>query len=143
MGSRGQFTSAHRPPVHWLTVCNSPVTPAQTSATLLGDESRKQRRRECHNQVEKRRREHINAMIEELNKLLPSKFKMPDPDMAIEDDDEDDANTQESPVKKKVREIKTFDWISVADKSFAEVEADSFHVQAAKGIGSMQGPHTQ
>ncbi|BEI89604.1 uncharacterized protein CcaverHIS019_0209660 [Cutaneotrichosporon cavernicola] len=79
----------------------SPMTPAQSVQALLGDESRKQRRRECHNQVEKRRREHINAMIEELNKLLPPRFKNPlDPDVAIEDD-EDDENGPESPVKKK------------------------------------------
>lgn len=79
----------------------SPMTPAQSVHALLGDESRKQRRRECHNQVEKRRREHINAMIEELNKLLPPRFKNPlDPDLAIEDDEEDDV--VESPVKKKV-----------------------------------------
>lgn len=79
------------------------MTPAQSVQALLGDESRKQRRRECHNQVEKRRREHINAMIEELNKLLPPRFKNPlDPDVAIEDD-EDEENGADSPVKKKVR----------------------------------------
>lgn len=80
----------------------SPITPAQSVHALLGDEGRKQRRRECHNQVEKRRREHINAMIEELNKLLPPRFKNPmDPDVAIEDDEDEEATT-ESPVKKKV-----------------------------------------
>jgi hypothetical protein len=79
----------------------SPMTPAQSVQALLGDESRKQRRRECHNQVEKRRREHINAMIEELNKLLPPRFKNPlDPDVAIEDD-EDEENPADSLVKKK------------------------------------------
>ncbi|CAK9785586.1 unnamed protein product [Cutaneotrichosporon oleaginosum] len=80
---------------------DSPMTPAQSVQALLGDESRKQKRRECHNQVEKRRREHINAMIEELNKLLPPRFKNPlDPDVAIEDDDEEE-NPPDSPVKKK------------------------------------------
>lgn len=74
------------------------------SVALLGDESRKQRRRECHNQVEKRRREHINAMIEELNKLLPAKFKMPiEAEVAVEDDEDEELNPPESPVKKKVR----------------------------------------
>lgn len=80
----------------------SPLTPAQSVHALMGDESRKQRRRECHNQVEKRRREHINAMIEELNKLLPVRFKNPlDHDIAIEDDEEEEA-IAESPAKKKV-----------------------------------------
>ncbi|WOO76966.1 uncharacterized protein LOC62_01G000572 [Vanrija pseudolonga] len=80
---------------------DSPVTPAQNIQSLIGDETRKQRRRECHNQVEKRRREHINAMIEELNKLLPSKFKMPlEAEVAIEDEDEEEA-TADSPIKKK------------------------------------------
>lgn len=78
------------------------MTPAQNIQSLIGDETRKQRRRECHNQVEKRRREHINAMIEELNKLLPSKFKMPlEAEVAIEDEDEEEA-TADSPIKKKV-----------------------------------------
>ena len=37
----------------------------------IEDSSKRQKRRESHNQVEKRRREHINAKIEELGKLLP------------------------------------------------------------------------
>lgn len=77
---------------------DSPVTPAQNIQQLLGDEGRKQRRRECHNQVEKRRREHINAMIEELNKLLPQKFKMPLESEVIEDEEEEE---MDSPVKKR------------------------------------------
>lgn len=51
----------------------SPITPAQGLASLYDD--KKQRRRECHNQVEKRRRENINARIEELSVLLPPHYK--------------------------------------------------------------------
>lgn len=76
-----------------------PVTPAQNVQQLMGDEGRKQRRRECHNQVEKRRREHINAMIEELNKLLPQRFKMPLDHEVIEDEEEEEP--ADSPVKKR------------------------------------------
>ena len=53
----------------------SPVTPAQPLLGLPEDVCKKQRRRECHNQVEKRRREHINARIEELSLLLPPHYK--------------------------------------------------------------------
>lgn len=82
----------------------SPVTPAQGMQALLGEESRKQRRRECHNQVEKRRREHINAMIEELNKLLPAKFKMPlDGDVAVEDEEDEEAENTAAKKKKSKR----------------------------------------
>ncbi len=111
------------------------MTPAQSVQALLGDESRKQRRRECHNQVEKRRREHINAMIEELNKLLPPRFKNPlDPDVAIEDD-EDEENPADSPVKKKVR-------LGDGSKSDdEEVEAHRLYFQAAEGRCPVQGPH--
>jgi len=42
-------------------------------------------------------------MIEELNKLLPAKFKMPiEAEVAVEDEEDEDPNhTTESPVKKK------------------------------------------
>jgi hypothetical protein len=66
------------------------VTPAQALPHLPSEESyKKQRRRECHNQVEKRRREHINAKIEELSQLLPPNYN--DADEAVEDDEDDEA----------------------------------------------------
>lgn len=114
------------------------MTPAHSAAVLLGDESRKQRRRECHNQVEKRRREHINAMIEELNKLLPTKFKMPmEGDIAVEDEDDDDPNPAESPVKKKV--LQDFGY----HLTHAEDEANSFYLETAEGLRSVQGQNSE
>lgn len=73
--------------------------------TLLPSEEtyKKQRRRECHNQVEKRRREHINAKIEELSQLLPATYSQIDETLG-EDDDEDD--NVDSPIRKKVRQRK-------------------------------------
>lgn len=62
------------------------------SPPLDQEQSKKQRRRECHNQVEKRRREHINAKIEELGHLLPPQYNQD------EEEEEDD-----SPKKRKPR----------------------------------------
>ena len=71
----------------------SPLTPALQLAQLPlmanEDSLKKQRRRECHNQVEKRRREHINAMIEELNRLLPIQHRMYDEAVLDEEEEED------------------------------------------------------
>ncbi|ORY21746.1 hypothetical protein BCR39DRAFT_552974 [Naematelia encephala] len=73
----------------------SPMTPV---LPLVDDTAKKQRRRECHNQVEKRRREHINAKIDELSHLLPPKYLLLDE--AVEDEEEEDAD---SPKKKSKR----------------------------------------
>jgi len=79
---------------------DSPLTPAHTLPNLHPDESyRKQRRRECHNQVEKRRREHINAKIEELSQLLPPSYAQLDE--AIADEEEEEEEPGVSPIKKK------------------------------------------
>lgn len=59
------------------------------------ERSKKQRRRECHNQVEKRRREHINAKIEELSHLLPPQYSQ------VEEEEEEIED--ESPKKRKQR----------------------------------------
>jgi hypothetical protein len=76
------------------------MTPAHRLPTLPTDETyKKQRRRECHNQVEKRRREHINAKIEELSQLLPANYSQIDEAIGEEDEEDDDI---ESPIKKKV-----------------------------------------
>lgn len=66
----------------------SPITPAQPLLGLSDDSYKKQRRRECHNQVEKRRREHINSRIEELSVLLPAHYKIYEE--AIDDEEEED-----------------------------------------------------
>jgi hypothetical protein len=78
---------------------DSPMTPAQPLPPLADadEQTKKQRRRECHNQVEKRRREHINAKIEELGRLLPPQYNQVDEAVEDEEDDEHD-----SPMKKKV-----------------------------------------
>ena len=90
------------PPIHVLT--GRPVTPAHLRPSLAIDDSyKKQRRRECHNQVEKRRREHINAKIDELSELLPPTYSQNE-EVVGEDDVEDD-NT-ESPLKKKVHTLR-------------------------------------
>lgn len=68
----------------------SPITPAQALPNLPSEESyKKQRRRECHNQVEKRRREHINAKIEELSQLLPPNYN--DADEVVDDEEEEES----------------------------------------------------
>ncbi len=78
------------------------MTPAHRLPTLPTDETyKKQRRRECHNQVEKRRREHINAKIEELSQLLPANYSQIDEAIGEEDEEDDDI---ESPIKKKVHD---------------------------------------
>jgi len=64
------------------------------------DTYKKQRRRECHNQVEKRRREHINAKIEELSQLLPPQYN--DPEEAIDDEEEEELPSGNTSSKKKV-----------------------------------------
>ena len=92
-----------------LTPCTDflrPITPAQSlPVNLVTDELyKKQRRRECHNQVEKRRREHINAKIDELSHLLPPHYNAVEE--AIDDDEEDEHNhPQGSPMKKKVGQL--------------------------------------
>nr|XP_018265248.1 uncharacterized protein I303_01608 [Kwoniella dejecticola CBS 10117]OBR87406.1 hypothetical protein I303_01608 [Kwoniella dejecticola CBS 10117] len=84
-------------------IIESPMTPAKP-LHLLSDESyKKQRRRECHNQVEKRRREHINAKIEELSQLLPPAYNLPDNDEVIEDEDEEENKPQITAAGKKKR----------------------------------------
>lgn len=76
------------------------MTPAHPLPSHHVDETdKKQRRRECHNQVEKRRREHINAKIEELSRLLPAVYGQLDE--AIGEDEEEDEGMG-SPIKKKV-----------------------------------------
>ena len=49
----------------------------------------RQRWRECHHQVEKRRREHIDAKIEELSRLLPTGYRQVDETFDEEDDEEE------------------------------------------------------
>ncbi|WWC68159.1 uncharacterized protein I206_102082 [Kwoniella pini CBS 10737] len=88
-------------------VIDSPMTPAKP-LHLLSDESyKKQRRRECHNQVEKRRREHINAKIEELSQLLPPAYNLPNDEEAIEDDDEEEGKPQLTAGGKKKKTKRT------------------------------------
>lgn len=70
---------------------DSPITPALE----VDEQHKKQRRRECHNQVEKRRREHINLKIEELSQLLPPSYNIPDLE------EEDEQQPVDSPKKKK------------------------------------------
>ncbi|WVW78210.1 hypothetical protein I302_100161 [Kwoniella bestiolae CBS 10118] len=85
-------------------IIDSPMTPAKPLPHQLTDESyKKQRRRECHNQVEKRRREHINAKIEELCHLLPPFYNLPDNEEAILDEEEEEEGKPhiESGKKKK------------------------------------------
>ena len=62
------------------------------SPPLDRTDAKKQRRRECHNQVEKRRREHINAKIEELGHLIPAHYQ-------VEEEEEE----EDSPKKRKPR----------------------------------------
>ena len=82
-----------------LTRC-SPLTPVHPLSTVPHDETyKRQRRRECHNQVEKRRREHINAKIEELSRLLPAGYSQGDETFGEEDDEEEGLA---SPIKRKV-----------------------------------------
>lgn len=79
----------------------SPITPAQALPVLPSDDTyKKQRRRECHNQVEKRRREHINAKIEELSQLLPPQYS--EPEESIEDEEEDEPAPGNPSMRKKV-----------------------------------------
>lgn len=75
-------------------IMDSPITPAQELTS--NDSYKKQRRRECHNQVEKRRREHINSKIEELCQLLPAHYSQVEE--AVEEEDEEEVA---SPAKKK------------------------------------------
>lgn len=74
-------------------IFDSPITPALE----IDEQSKRQRRRECHNQVEKRRREHINLKIEELSRLLPAQYNIPGPD------EEDEETIGDSPKKKVSR----------------------------------------
>jgi hypothetical protein len=79
-------------------VMDSPDTPAHPLASLQpGDTYKKQRRRECHNQVEKRRREHINTKIEELSQLLPPSYAQLDEGI----DDDEEVKDPTSPIQKK------------------------------------------
>lgn len=78
---------------------DSPITPVKPLLQLSDENYKKQRRRECHNLVEKRRREHINAKIEELGTLLPEKYNQIDE--PAEEEDEDGKTT----AKKKVSYI--------------------------------------
>ncbi|WVN87266.1 uncharacterized protein L203_102443 [Cryptococcus depauperatus CBS 7841] len=77
-------------------IVDSPVTPVKPLMSFGADDSyKKQRRRECHNLVEKRRREHINAKIEELGSLLPDKYNQ------VEEPEEEDEEGEEKKNKKK------------------------------------------
>ncbi|WRT64567.1 uncharacterized protein IL334_001499 [Kwoniella shivajii] len=82
-------------------IIDSPMTPARPLETLSEESYKKQRRRECHNQVEKRRREHINAKIEELSHLLPPLYSLPDNDEVLDDLEEEEAKPQVGSGKKK------------------------------------------
>lgn len=79
-GSLGSFDTDE-------VLVDSPITPVKPLLHLSDENYKKQRRRECHNLVEKRRREHINAKIEELGTLLPEKYNQIDE--PAEEDDED------------------------------------------------------
>lgn len=82
-------------------ILDSPTSPSFPPLPAEADEeSKKQRRRECHNQVEKRRREHINTKIEELSLLLPASYHQTE-DIAVLEEEEEDEN--DSPKKKKNR----------------------------------------
>ncbi|ORX34084.1 hypothetical protein BD324DRAFT_195844 [Kockovaella imperatae] len=61
------------------------------------DTFKRQKRRECHNQVEKRRREHINGKIEELGKLLPARYA----EEAAQAEEDEEENRGSSKKKKK------------------------------------------
>ncbi|OCF58578.1 hypothetical protein L486_03065 [Kwoniella mangroviensis CBS 10435] len=82
-------------------IIDSPMTPAKPLQALSDESYKKQRRRECHNQVEKRRREHINAKIEELSHLLPAMYNLPDNDEVLLDDEEEEGKPQIESGKKK------------------------------------------
>ncbi|WWC86687.1 uncharacterized protein L201_001564 [Kwoniella dendrophila CBS 6074] len=84
-------------------IIDSPVTPAKPLQALTEESYKKQRRRECHNQVEKRRREHINAKIEELSQLLPPMYNLPDNDEVIEDEEEEETKPLTGKKKKTKR----------------------------------------
>lgn len=82
-------------------ILDSPFSPTFPLFQLPADaneEMRKQRRRECHNQVEKRRREHINTKIEELSQLLPPQYQQLEE--GVEEEEEED---HDSPKKRKNR----------------------------------------
>jgi hypothetical protein len=72
-------------------IIDSPISPSSHLPPLPADateESRKQRRRECHNLVEKRRREHINTKIDELAGLLPPQYQQLDEGMEEDEEEE-------------------------------------------------------
>ncbi|KAK4683670.1 hypothetical protein P7C73_g6563, partial [Tremellales sp. Uapishka_1] len=121
-------------------VLESPMTPALPLPRLpLDDVNKKQRRRECHNQVEKRRREHINSKIEELSQLVPASYGIADPDMAVDDDDDEELVMEGSPTKKKVG-LTRLAWRGEVFKlicQFVEDQEDECG-QATKGLGSVQ-----
>ncbi|KAK8847603.1 hypothetical protein IAR55_005462 [Kwoniella newhampshirensis] len=94
-GSMGSFDTADD------AIIDSPMTPARPLAVFSEESFKKQRRRECHNQVEKRRREHINAKIEELNFLLPPTYNKLANEEGLDEEDEEEANVKNSPAKKK------------------------------------------
>ncbi|WWD21687.1 hypothetical protein CI109_106173 [Kwoniella shandongensis] len=94
-GSLGSFDTADD------AIIDSPMTPARPLAVFSEESFKKQRRRECHNQVEKRRREHINAKIEELNFLLPASYNKMANEEGLDEEDEEEANVRNSPAKKK------------------------------------------
>ncbi|WVR04808.1 hypothetical protein IAU60_001820 [Kwoniella sp. DSM 27419] len=94
-GSLGSFGEADDP------IVDSPITPVRPLNNLVDDSFKKQRRRECHNQVEKRRREHINAKIEELSSLLPPLYNAADNDEALDDEEEEDVKPQQGASGKK------------------------------------------
>lgn len=79
-GSLGSFDTDE-------VLVDSPITPVKPLMQLSDENYKKQRRRECHNLVEKRRREHINAKIEELGTLLPEKYNQIDEPAEEEDED--------------------------------------------------------
>ncbi|WVQ79849.1 hypothetical protein IAT38_001949 [Cryptococcus sp. DSM 104549] len=96
-GSMGSFETADD------TIVESPMTPAKPLVALTDDSFKKQRRRECHNQVEKRRREHINAKIEELCTLLPERYNQQMNEEAAAEEDEEEVSKTTGKRKKGKR----------------------------------------
>lgn len=110
-GSIGSLTD-----VNENAILDSPYTPGGQLPSLTGAdpvvEAKKQKRRASHNAVEKRRREHINVRIDELNAIVPAEFKG-----QLEEEESIEASA--SPSKKKVGDSRlavVLTLISLADE---------------------------